>query len=129
MDCYIDINGVLLTHDLKPAEGVVDFLRQVTEKYTCFWLTTHCKGDRNTCVNYLRPILPSQAMWYVEKILPTDWQTLKTEAIKWDRPFVWFDDVLFEAEERELQRHKSFDSFIRVDLNKNPNALELLLVS
>jgi len=105
---------------------VVDFLRQVTEKYTCFWLTTHCKGDQNTCVDYLRPILPSQAMWYVEKILPTDWKTLKTEAIKWDRPFVWFDDTLFESEERELQHHNSFDSFIRVDLNKNPNALSEL---
>lgn len=123
MDLYLDINGVLLTKDLKPAEGVDEFLKFATAKFTCFWLTTHCKGDANTCVDYLRPILGDSMMFTVEKILPTDWQTLKTEAIHFDRPFLWLDDYLMDTEEKVLRDHQAYDSLLRVDLTTNPGQL------
>lgn len=123
MDIYLDINGVLTTQNHEPAPHITEFLKYVTEKHTCFWLTTHCKGNSGPCIEYLRPIISSQALWYAEKLLPTDWKTLKTEAIMWDRDFRWIDDLLFEGERKALGEHLAFDKFIPVDLKRNAGQL------
>lgn len=127
MNLYLDINGVLVTRDLKPTNHVTEFLQYATEKYTCFWLTTHCRGGSNRCIETLREILPSQALWHAKKILPTDWKTFKTEAIMWDQDFRWLDDVLLDAEKQALVAHGALEKYIPVDLGKNRDQLRDLI--
>lgn len=50
-----------------------------------------------------------------QKVLPTDWGALKTDAIDMDSDFVWFDDNLFEAERNVLERNYVLDGFFKMD--------------
>jgi len=127
MDIYLDINGVLLTRDLQPARHLGPFLDFVTKKHTCLWLTTHCRGDENRTLDVLGPALDARGRMALGRILPTDWRTLKTEAILWDRDFRWLDDTLLEAERSELSRHLAMDRFIQVDLERDPDVLKNLM--
>lgn len=124
MNLYCDIDGTLITHDGKPAAYLKDFLVVVTNKYTCHWLTTHCRGGENRAEAYLRRILPENNWHYLNYFMPTDWSTLKTEAIDFSQEFRWFDDTIFEAEKEVLRKNNYFDSFIKVDLINNPEQLK-----
>ena len=53
MNIYLDIDGVLLGKGWKPAFHVKEFLTYFIERHSCYWLTTHCKGDANTAINYI----------------------------------------------------------------------------
>jgi len=81
MNIYIDIDGVILTNDLRPAKNLKKFLNYILRKHDVFWLTTHCKSDSSEVITYLRQFLPNELIKLCEKIKPTNWQTLKTEAI------------------------------------------------
>ena len=57
----------------------------------------------------------------MKKIKPTSWQTAKTRAIDFSKPFLWFDDDLFYEEKETLKKHSALDNWIEVDLAKNPD--------
>jgi hypothetical protein len=124
---YLDVDGVLLTHDLHPADHVHEFLDFVINHYSTYWLTTHCKNDTQHVVEYLSRILPQKTIHLLNNIKPTSWDLAKTEAIDFSRPFMWFDDYLFDFEKIELLRHNALDNWIEVDLSKNPNQLQALI--
>lgn len=119
---YLDIDGVLLSRG-KLTRGLVEFLSFVTERFDCYWLTTHCDGDAKTAFLYLVGKVPSEAIPSIEKFKPTKWKSLKTEAIDFTNPFVWIDDNLFDSERRMLEAHGALDSFIHINLRSNPNQL------
>ncbi|MDR2802386.1 MAG: hypothetical protein LBB31_04120, partial [Prevotellaceae bacterium] len=51
---YVDIDGVLLTSKhVGAADHVAEFIDFTTSHFDCYWLTTHCKGNALTAVNYL----------------------------------------------------------------------------
>ena len=102
-DIYLDIDGVLITKRGTPAKAVTEFLRYVTFEHDVYWLTTHCNGDPTPTQRYLSRFLP-QARPYYEKVLPTRWQTLKTNAIDFSEDFLWLDDYVMDAE-RQLVLH------------------------
>jgi len=124
MNIYLDVNGVLLQQDLTPAIGVTDFLRRALETGDVYWLTTHCKGDPTPVVSYLKLILPTGAFELIERIKPTTWDVLKTDGIDFSNDFLWFDDNLFESEEKVLKKHNCEGKYIRVDLKENPRQIE-----
>jgi len=128
MNIYLDVNGVLIDKYLKPAKGVVDFLKHTTEKHTVYWLTTHCKGGENNAVWYLKGKLPKEAHDYIEKIKVTDWSTWKTEAIDFSQDFRWLDDTVYRAELDMLREHGCEDKLIQIDLEKNPNQLSMVKI-
>lgn len=119
---YIDIDGVLVRGG-QASEGVVDFLRFVTEHFDCYWLTTHCDGDVSRPFLYLVGKLPNEAVPYLEKIRPTRFGVLKTEGIDFSAPFYWLDDTVFESEQTVLRDHGVADSFVHVDVNQDAEAL------
>ena len=126
MNIYLDINGVLLNNDLTPAKGVTSFLKYVTENHTVYWLTTHCKGGENNAVWYLERILPVEAHQYLDKILPTNWSTWKTEAIDFSQDFRWMDDNVFKTELEVLAKHDCVDKLIKINLQGTFNLVWLL---
>lgn len=124
MDVYLDIDGVLLANDLNAANHVHAFLETVNHKAeTVYWLTTHCNGDAQTAVRRLSLVFEPKTLELVKSYKPTAWETAKTRAIDFNRPFLWFDDDLFYEEEQTLKQRKALDNWIGVDLAKNPDQL------
>jgi hypothetical protein len=116
---YLDIDGVLLTtKQIKTADDVIPFIEFVTTNFDCYWLTTHCKGNIGTALNYLSDYFDSTTLKKLEKINPTNWITLKTEAIDFKSDFIWLEDYPFESEKKVLMKHNAIHKLITVDLNK-----------
>ncbi|MDP2630272.1 MAG: hypothetical protein Q8P56_02595 [Candidatus Uhrbacteria bacterium] len=116
---------LLIVHG-QPVAHAVEFLKEITAKHVCYWLTTHCRGGENRAPEYLLSMMSFEAREYIDKILPTDWNARKTDAIDFSQDFRWFDDYAMEAEKEILRKNNCFDKFIRVDLKNNPDQLKNL---
>ena len=127
MKLYLDIDGVLLTaKNTQPAEYASEFIDYIVKHFDCYWLTTHCKGDTSNVLQYLSKYFSSTTIDIVRCIKPTNWNTLKTEAIDMSEQFVWLDDRPFLAEIEILKIHSCENKLIIVDLN-NPNELKRII--
>ena len=124
MKIYLDIDGVLLANDKQKANSADDFIKSLVKNHDVYWLTTHCKGDASFAVELLSHYFDLETMEYIKKIKPTNWDTWKTDAIDFNEDFLWFDDQLFDPEIRTLKENSKFDSWIEIDLTKNPNQLK-----
>lgn len=127
LNIYLDIDGVLLTKQGQPALFVEEFLKYITNRHECFWLTTHCQGNPESAIKHLDGKISARAIEYARKIKPTDFQTWKTEAIDFTQDFRWLDDYAFEMELKDLNQHDCKDKLILIDLEKNPNHLMALI--
>ncbi|MCE7995545.1 MAG: hypothetical protein HEP71_26435 [Roseivirga sp.] len=115
---YIDIDGVLLTKKMTLPEDGAMLIDYLLENFDCLWLTTHCRGGENKTLSYLRQFYTPELIKKLERINPTDWSTLKTEAIDMSSDFIWLEDYPMEAEKLILRRNNKSDSLIQVDLNR-----------
>jgi hypothetical protein len=117
---YLDIDGVLLTaKHTQAAPGVDEFVDFVTQHFMCYWLTTHCKGDSAPALRYLSGFLkPATVEKLHQAVRPTNWDTLKTEAIDLTSDFYWLDDSPFQAEIAYLKIHKRADRLVIINLNQ-----------
>ena len=86
---YLDIDGVLLTaKHTRAADGVDEFVGFVTTYFECYWLTTHCKGESRTALNYLAQYMKPETIERLkDAVRPTNWEALKTEAIDFESDF------------------------------------------
>ena len=124
---YLDIDGVLLTaKHTEAAENVVPFINYVTSNFDCYWLTTHCKGNKQTALNYLGKYFDETIIYKLEKINPTNWTSLKTEGIDNDSDFFWLDDFPFQSEINILENMNKKESLILVDLNRPDELLRMI---
>ena len=113
---YIDIDGVLLKNrEDKAVEGISSFIRFIVSNFDCYWLTTHCKGDAQTAMEYLSEYLTYEDLKLLQKVKATDWNTLKTEAIDFTSDFYCIDDYAMNAEKEILQMKGKLDSLILVE--------------
>lgn len=120
---YLDIDGVLLTvKQTRPADYSTAFIEFITGNFYCYWLTTHCKGDAKNAISYLTRYLDDKSIQLLHQVKPTNWETLKTEAIDFSHDFFWLEDYPFNAEKEVLKKHGRIENLIVVDLN---NADEL----
>jgi hypothetical protein len=116
---YLDIDGVLLTaKHTQAAPGVDEFVAFITQHFSCYWLTTHCKGDSAPALRYLSSFLkPATVEKLRQAMRPTNWDTLKTEAIELASDFYWLDDRPFLAEIAYLRAYGLADSLLVVNLS------------
>jgi hypothetical protein len=121
----------LLANDLTPANYSKEFLATVLERYpyTTHWLTTHCDGDASVPIQHIGHLFDNETIELMQKIKPTSWQTAKTRAIDFSKPFLWFDDDLFYEEKEVLAKHGALDNWIEVDLAKDPDQLAQFVTS
>lgn len=131
MNIYLDIDGVLLANDVHPANYASEFLEFVLTKFpdTTYWLTTHCQGDANVPIQHIGHMFNEKTVEYMKMIKPTSWETAKTRAIDFNKPFLWFDDDLFYEEKETLIKQNALDNLIVVDLAKDPNQLAKFISS
>ena len=120
---YLDIDGVLLTlKQTKPAIHSIEFIEFITGTFDCYWLTTHCKGDANNAIRYLTSYFDLHTLQLLNQVKPTNWDTLKTEAIDFSHDFFLLEDYPFNTEKEVLVKHGRLEDLILVDLN-NTNEL------
>ena len=124
---YIDIDGVILTRGGVPAMHLDKFLKYILSNYSVSWLTSRCHGDNKYTVKYLSQFLLPQTVNLIERIKATNFTLDKTEAIDFNRRFFWLDDELFASEVNTLKEHGQYDSWIEVNLIRNPNQLNHLI--
>ena len=124
---YIDIDGVILTKGVVPALHLDKFLKYVLDKYSVFWLTSRCHGDSKYTLSYLSKFFPEETVNLFKQIKPTNFQVDKTEAIDFNKRFFWLDNEIFESEKTTLIKNGKYDSWIEVDLIKDPNHLMHLI--
>jgi len=127
MNIYLDIDGVLLTKSLTPANYVRDFLEWALKNHDAYWLTTRCKGDAHATFLSIARHFEPEVHPFLQKIKPTNWETLKTEGIDMNSDFLWFDDYVMQAELQVLSQAKKTQSLIMIDLQKEPDSLKRCL--
>jgi len=128
MNIYLDIDGVLLANEAIAANYADEFLQAILEKYpdSTYWLTTHNWQGENRAKDVLAPHLKPETVALLDKVRPSEWNNLKTDAIDFDSDFLWFDDDLWPQELKVLEKHEAAEHFIIVDLNKDPDILQKL---
>lgn len=131
MNIYLDIDGVLLANDLSPANHAHEFLEYVIRNFpdSTYWLTTHCQGDANVPIQHVGHLFEDKTVELMRKIKPTTWDLAKTRAIDFSQPFLWFDDDLFYEENQDLLENNALDNWIKVDLRKDPDALQKFIAN
>jgi hypothetical protein len=109
---YIDIDGVLLRDGKHGPELIPRFRRVVSylkANFDCYWLTTHVRHESGSAgaVAKLTPYLKKGRIppAILSGIKPTEWETLKTEAIDFGWPFIWLDDDPLPSERRVLEEN------------------------
>ena len=114
---YIDIDGVLLTEQLRVPEHAHRFIEFLTNSFDCYWLTTHCRGGINKAIDYLSKYYDQNTINIIQSIKPSDWMDLKTEGIDFTSEFFWIVDCALEAEKKVLIKQDKLNSLVLVDLN------------
>lgn len=125
MNVYLDIDGVLMANETHAAAGADEFLQAILNNYpdSTYWLTTHCWRGENRCTEVLSPILRPETIALLSKIKPTEWEDLKTDAIDFSQPFLWFDDDLLPDEAKVLAQYNATDNYVPVNLQTQPELL------
>ncbi|VGO11827.1 hypothetical protein PDESU_00374 [Pontiella desulfatans] len=128
---YIDVDGVLLgknNGDVQLAYKAKEFIRFALSQFDCYWLTTHCKGNAETALRYLRPYVDDETYRDLGRIKPTNFSVFKTEAIDPDEEFVWIEDELLQGEIKWLEDHGKMATWYPVNTYKDFRALYELMI-
>lgn len=124
MNIYLDIDGVLIASGGRLAIGAAEFIKYAAENFTVYWLTTHCmNGDALNAIEHVQRAADENLRPYLEKLKPTTWSLMKTEAIDFSQPFLWYDDNCFSGERIVLKENNAFDSWIEVNTRKHPDQM------
>lgn len=125
MNIYLDIDEVLLLSNTQAANYADDFLAFILSSWpdSTYWLTTHCWKGENRAVEVLRPALKPPTIRLLERVKPTQWDELKTDAINFKQPFLWFDDDLYPEEKEILRHYNALECFRHINLHGNPHQL------
>lgn len=129
MNIYLDIDGVLLANDKEAAHHADEFLHAVLEKYpdSTYWLTTHNWKGENRAKQILAPHLKPETVALLDKIKPSIWDEMKTEAIDFSKRLLWLDDDLWEDELKTLEKYDATENLILINLSKDPEQLKKII--
>jgi len=126
---YLGIDGVILTKGVLPALHLDRFLKYILVNFSVSWLSSRCRGNSEGTVKYLSQFIMPDTVILIKGIKPTNFHLDKTEAIDFNEEFFWLDGPLFDSEKNTLKEHNDYDSWIELDLIKNPNQLLHLINS
>lgn len=129
MKIYLDIDGVLLIKSQIPSESSTGFLKWALGNHDVYWLTTRCKGYSEATFHGIGRYFEPEALPLLHEIKPTNWDTLKTEAIDFDSDFLWFDDYVMRAELQVLEAKGRIANLVLVNLVEDPAFLTTYLES
>ena len=123
---YLDVDGVLLGQSegrVVLARHASEFLHFLLTRYEVFWLTTHCCGESQPVLDYLRPYASDEFIARLSAVRPTRFDVLKTEALEYAADFYWLDDSPLHVELEDLRRRGQSDRWIEVNTRARPDDL------
>ena len=120
---YLGIDGVILTRGVIPALHLDKFLKHIIAHFNVSWLSSRCRGSSEMTEKYLSQFLETDTISLIKTIKPTSYSLDKTEAIDFYKNFFWLDRELFDSEKNTLKEHNDYDSWIEINLIKNPDQL------
>ncbi len=124
---YLDIDGVLLTtKQTKASENSEELIEFIIGHFNCYWLTTHCKGNAEPALKYLGKYFNEPTIEKLKKVMATNWETLKTEAIDFSTDFFWLEDCPFDSEIAVSRDNLVTNHLIVVDLSKPKELLNVI---
>ncbi|MEX1058933.1 MAG: hypothetical protein WEC17_00630 [Candidatus Saccharimonadales bacterium] len=128
IDIYLNIDGVLLDSDSRPANYSREFIKYIVPNFNTYWLSSRSKDGNFMIIKELSKIFEPKIVELIGGIRPARWSFAKTQAIDFSRPFLWFDDELVVHERLELIRNNVLESWIEVNLTRDENRLSDFLV-
>lgn len=127
MRLYLNIDGVLLhNEENRVVEHAAELIGYIVSEFDCYWLTTHCKGDSVSVIEYLSEFFPPEIIEKLKSVKPTYWEELKTEAIDFDKRFIWLAADPTQNELQVLRNFGASSSLYRVNLNNDNELAEIL---
>lgn len=126
MNIYLNIDGVLLNNKGELADFAEVFLQALITRWpdSTYWLSNYCWKGKNQTLDIIFPKLKKKrTMELIEFIKPTDWDELKTDAIDFTKPFLWFENEIFSDEMEILNHYHATKCFRKIDLVKDPTQL------
>ena len=117
MKIYLDIDGTMIHEEIEkagiPAIGLDEFLVALRPHET-YWLTTHCmNGDPQYAQKLMKKKVPEEFHADIDRIMPTAWSLLKTDALDFNSEFIWFDNEVSSQELKELQKCNDVNHYYR----------------
>lgn len=121
MNIYLDIDGVLLVQNSRAADYADEFLQFVLKHWpdSTYWLSSYCRRGENIASDLLEPYVRRKTHKLLSQIKPTEWDDLKTDAINFKQPFLWYDTELYSEETAILEHYEALPCFRRIDLQKD----------
>jgi hypothetical protein len=120
---YLDVDGVIVgrNHSGKMVliPDIEKILLYTRKNFRCFWLTTHGRHNTEDVLRYLTPYSEHIDLSLFDHIKTVRWNTLKTEAIDFSRPFIWIDDQPLRAEIDILKQNRCLGFWLYVDTYRN----------
>jgi hypothetical protein len=132
LNLYLDIDGVLLGRNEKDEIALIPNIEEILaftrKRFDCYWLSTHSRHGIEGVLSYLGPYFPGSTIRMIDHIKAIPWKTLKTEAIDFDRPFLWIDDSPLEFELAILRKKGCLASWLCVDAYHDYGDLSVRLI-
>ena len=96
MKIYLDIDGTMIHEEIEkagvPALGLEEFLVAL-RPYDTYWLSTHCmNGNPEFAQRLMKKKVSEEFYEDIERVTPTAWSVLKTDALDFTSDFIWFDN-------------------------------------
>lgn len=118
MNIYLDFDRVLLKDTNTLAPHITPFLQMVSG-HPAYWLTS----DHENYLKKIVPLLTHNQRNLISVIQPAEWEMLRTEAIDYSQPFLWFTHAVDEFELEDLSVHQCNENLYIVDVLQDPEAL------
>lgn len=125
MNIYLNIDGVLISESGQAAFYADEFLNLIIKKWpgSIYWLTMQSRGGRFGSHEALKNVLKPATYARIRTIQPGAWRELKTDAIDFTKPFLWFDEHITPEENQILSRYQAEACFRQVNLRTDPHQL------
>lgn len=125
VNIYLDINGVLIDQWGKAPAYADEFVQTIVKHWpdNIFWLSSLVRGDEHGAVKALNGVLSHRTLPLLANIKTGKWEDLKTDAINFKEPFLWYDDNLMEEEREILEHYDALDCHHQINLIRDPGQL------
>lgn len=125
VNIYLDIEQVLILNDGHIVPHVKNFLKTITT-HNVYWLTANNGGNNEFELKRLVPLLDNDEINLISLINHCKWDMIRTDAIDFSQPFLWFTHSVDEFEMEDLQRHKCMVNLHIINCTVEPDALKSL---
>lgn len=129
IDIYLNIDGVVLTKDHRPARHAPEFLEYVISNHpeSTYWLTDDSQENADALVQRISHMFDSKTNELLRKIETKLHTGSQAWAIDFTRPFLWLDVDKYPEERQSLRLSGLEDNFIPIDLARDTQQLGKLV--